>query len=114
MKQELEDFLQQTKTGSLPFSEVLQFIESRYKHTPTAFKNGEVENAASQNQGSAKVFAFAQLNGLSIEDTLYLFAEHYKAVLDHPDATDHQNIRQFMTNGWPGITFEGVALVPKP
>jgi len=59
------------------------------------------------------VFAFAQLNGLSAADTLYLFAEHYQSVLDHPDATDHQNIRQFMANGWDGIAFEGQALVAK-
>jgi HopJ type III effector protein. len=34
---------------------------------------------------------------------LSLFAEHYAAVLATPEATDHQNIRQFMQNGWDGI-----------
>ena len=84
-----------------------------YWHQPTAFKKGDAYNEATQNQGSAKVFAFAQLNGLSPEDTLYLFAEHYQAVLDTPAGTDHQNIRQFMANGWAGITFEGKALTEK-
>jgi hypothetical protein len=93
--------------------EVIAFIEAHYQHTPTAFKNGTAHNEATQNQGSAKVFAFAQLNKLNKEDTLYLFAEHYQSVLATPDGTDHQNIRQFMINGWQGIAFEGQALSPK-
>ena len=50
---------------------------------------------------------FARLNKLSREDTLLLFAEHYRAVLDDPEGTNHQNIRQFMENGWEGVEFEG-------
>ncbi len=95
------------------FADVLQFIDSRYQYQPTAFKNGEAYNEATQNQGSARVFAFARLNDLSKEDTLALFAEHYQAVLAHPDAADHQNIRQFIAHGWPGVVFEGEALQPK-
>ncbi len=95
------------------FKEVIAFIETYYQHQPTAFKNGEAYNEATQNQGSAKVFAFAKLNGLSKEDTLYLFAEHYQAVLNTPDATDHQNIRQFMLHGWQGVVLEGEALLAK-
>ncbi|MBL4677265.1 MAG: HopJ type III effector protein [Mucilaginibacter sp.] len=94
----------------MPFSDVLKFIETYYQYQPTAFKNGEAYNEATQNQGSAKVFAFAMLNGLNQGDTLYLFAEHYQSVLDNPTGTDHQNIRQFILNGWPGISFEGEAL----
>ena len=62
---------------------------------------------------SAKVFTFAQINNLSKEDTLTLFAEHYQAVLNTRNATDHQNIRQFMAHGWPGVVFEGQALLAK-
>ncbi|MBS1660709.1 MAG: HopJ type III effector protein [Bacteroidetes bacterium] len=102
--------LQQLRAGSLAFSDVLATIDAHYQHHPTAFKNGSVYNEATQNQGSARVFAFAMLNNLSEEDTLTLFAEHYRAVLNHPEATDHQNIRQFMSNGWNGIVFEGAAL----
>ncbi|MEK7739229.1 MAG: HopJ type III effector protein, partial [Pseudomonadota bacterium] len=58
-------------------------------------------------------FSFAQLNDLDQQQTLNLFAEHYAAVLATPDATDHQNIRQFMQNGWNGIKFEGNALTAK-
>ena len=61
-----------------------------------------------------KYFLFAQLNGLDQAQTLSLFAEHYAAVLATPDATDHQNIRQFMQNGWDGIQFgKGQALTAK-
>jgi hypothetical protein len=34
-------------------------------------------------------------------------------VLKHPEATDHQNIRNFMKTGWEGIRFEGEALKAK-
>ena len=113
MKQELQTLLSGLKENSITFIQVIEFIETYYQHHPTAFKNGEAYNEATQNQGSAKVFAFAKLNNLNTEDTLYLFAEHYQSVLATPDATDHQNIRQFMAHGWPGIVFEGEALVLK-
>lgn len=113
MQKQIADLLEQLKSKQVNFSEVIAFIESRYDHSPTAFKNGDAYNEATQNQGSAKVFSFAQLNALSEADTLILFAEHYQAVLDTPEATDHQNIRQFMANGWSGIVFEGTALQEK-
>ncbi|PTQ98130.1 HopJ type III effector protein [Mucilaginibacter yixingensis] len=113
MKDQLNTLLSSLKQGSVAFKDVIAFIETYYQHQPTAFKNGETYNEATQNQGSAKVFSFAQLNNLSKEDTLYLFAEHYQAVLDTPEAIDHQNIRQFMAHGWPGVVFEGQALTAK-
>ncbi|QHS62871.1 HopJ type III effector protein [Chitinophaga agri] len=113
MQAPVTTLIEQLKSNALPFKEVIEYIETYYQHQPTAFKNGEAYNEATQNQGSAKVFSFAQLNNLSKEDTLYLFAEHYQAVLNTPDATDHQNIRQFMQHGWSGIAFEGQALTAK-
>lgn len=113
MKKEINDLLNGIKQNQVVFADVLKFIETHYTHQPTAFKNGEAYNEATQNQGSAKIFAFAQLHQLSKEDTLLLFAEHYHAVLAHPNAIDHQNIRQFMANGWEEIKFEGTALVNK-
>ncbi|MEO7215095.1 HopJ type III effector protein [Mucilaginibacter sp.] len=113
MKEQLLALISGLKENTITFSEVIAFIETYYRHQPTAFKNGEAYNEATQNQGSAKVFAFAQLNNLRATDTLYLFAEHYQSVLAHPTATDHQNIRQFITNGWPGVVFEGEALIGK-
>ena len=113
MRDQLINLLSQLKNKTSKFNEVITFIETYYQHTPTAFKNGEAINEASQNQGSAKVFAFAQLNQLSAADTLFLFAEHYEAVLASPEAVDHQNIRQFMAHGWEKIAFEGEALTLK-
>ena len=108
-----QTLLAQLKDGSAKFADVIAFIEARYQHTPTAFQNGAQFNAATENQGSAKVFSFAQLEGLNQADTLSLFAEHYASVLATPEGTDHQNIRQFMQNGWDGVKFEGQALSVK-
>jgi len=108
-----QTLLAQLKDGSAKFADVIAFIEARYQHTPTAFQNGAQFNAATENQGSAKVFSFAQLEGLNQADTLSLFAEHYASVLATPGGTDHQNIRQFMQNGWDGVKFEGQALSVK-
>ncbi|MBC7400334.1 MAG: HopJ type III effector protein [Mucilaginibacter sp.] len=113
MNDQITTLLNNLKTNSIAFKDVIEFIETSYQHTPTAFKNGDAYNATAQNQGSAKVFSFAQINKLSAEDTLYLFSEHYQSVLNTPDAADHQNIRQFMAHGWPGIVFEGQALIAK-
>lgn len=108
-----QTLLAQLKDGSAKFADVIAFIEARYQHTPTAFQNGAQFNAATENQGSAKVFSFAQLEGLNQADTLSLFAEHYASVLATPEGTDHQNIRQFMQNGWDGVKFEGQVLSVK-
>lgn len=108
-----QDLLTQLQANQAKFVDVIAYIEARYQHVPTAFKNGQQHNAATENQGSAKVFAFAQQQGLDQAQTLSLFAEHYAAVLATPEATDHQNIRQFMQNSWNGIQFEGQALTAK-
>ncbi len=108
-----QSLLAQLKDGSAKFADVLAFIEARYQHTPTAFQNGAQFNAATENQGSAKVLTFAKIEGLNQQDTLSLFAEHYASVLATPEAIDHQNIRQFMQNGWDGVKFEGEALTAK-
>jgi len=113
MNEHIQQLLKQLKQNELSFNQVIDFINAHYQHQPTAFKNGNAFNEETQNQGSARVFAFAQLNNLSKEDTLSLFAEHYRAVLNTPDGTDHQNIRQFMQHGWQGIEFKGQARLAK-
>ncbi|NJI72925.1 HopJ type III effector protein [Sphingobacterium kitahiroshimense] len=95
------------------FSDVLNYIAARYEHTPTAFTNGNQVNQETENQGSAKILAFANLNNLDKDQTLALFAEHYEAVLNDPDGDNHQNIRQFMISGWDGVSFSGVVLTLK-
>jgi hypothetical protein len=113
MKDQISALLKGLKNNTVTFTDVIDFIQAHYQHQPTAFKNGDIFNEAAQNQGSAKVFTFAKIHTLSAEDTLYLFAEHYRSVLANPNGADHQNIRQFMANGWAGITFEGEALTAK-
>lgn len=108
----LNNFLNAVKANSpVNFSETIAVISENYAYQPTAFRNGSVENAAGQNEGSCKIFAFAKLNELSEVQTLSLFGDYYRVdVLENLDATDHQNIRQFMQHGWEGIVFEGEAL----
>ena len=113
MKAQIQELLASLKSESIQFSDVINFIENHYDHEPTAFKNGKVVNERTQNQGSAKVFGFAKIYELDQDDTLLLFAEHYKAVRQNPDGDDHQNIRQFLANGWSAIVFEGEPLTEK-
>lgn len=105
--------LEKLNQNEANFADVITYIEDNYTYTPSAFVNGGQENAVDQNQGSAKVFAFAKLNNFSEDDTLKLFAEHFQAVLENPEGTDHNNIRQFMQNGWEGVKFENEVLAKK-
>lgn len=108
----LKDFLAQIEANApVSFAETMAVISENYVYQPTAFRNGEIENAAGQNEGSCKIFAFAKLHDLTEIHTLALFGDYYHVeVLQNPDATDHQNIRQFIKNGWAGIIFENEAL----
>lgn len=110
MATNLHDALAQ---GTLKFSDVLAYIEQKYHYQARAFRNGTLHNQQHENQGSAKILSFAQLEGLNEHDTLTLFAEHYQHVLTHPEGTEHQNIRQFMQHGWQGVYFESLALSKK-
>lgn len=111
----LTDFLTKVKVNELvSFSDTISVISENYNYQPMAFKNGTVENSAGQNEGSCKIFAFAKLNNLSEGETLNLFGDYYRIdVLQNPNGTDHQNIRQFMQQGWMGISFEKDALTLK-
>ena len=112
----LEKFLEKlnTQPESIEFTETMSVIENQYQFTETAFTNGEQSNAAGENSGSCKLFSFAKLNQLSEAQTLACFGAYYRDdVLAHPDADDHQNIRQFMTNGWSGVKFSAEALAIK-
>ena len=94
----------------LVFTEVLAAIDAEFEFTPMAFTNGPLNNSAEQNQGSCKVFSFANQAGLSAPQTLLLFAEHYQSVVADPEGDAHGNIRQFMKTGWQGVSFAGKAL----
>ncbi|TDO99084.1 HopJ type III effector protein [Marinomonas balearica] len=96
------------------FSDVINTIETHYQFTPTQFQNGAQLNQEDQNNGSCKIFFFAQLHELNEQTTLNLFGEYYRTdVLQNPEGEDHQNIRQFIQNGWGGISFAATALTPK-
>ncbi len=112
----LNDFLAKLHTApdTLEFADTMAVIEALYDYTPTAFQNGEISNAAGQNGGSCKLFSFARLQGLNEAQTLACFGRYYREdVLQHPDANDHQNIRNFMKTGWEGVKFESEALTVK-
>lgn len=96
------------------FTDTMAIVEALYDFTPTAFQNGDLHNEAGQNSGSCKLFSFAKLQNFSVEQTLACFGDFYrKDVLENPDATNHQNIRNFIKTGWEGISFEGTALTEK-
>lgn len=99
---------------SISFTGVIAYIDENFDFTPTKFTNGETVNEANQNNGSCKVFSFAQLHQLSKDETLALFGDFYRTdVLQNPNGDDHQNIRNFMKFGWDGISFEGEALIKR-
>lgn len=114
----LEAFLDKIKAGEpVSFQDTIAVITQHYDYQPTAFSNGldqPVISQAGQNEGSCKIFSFAQLQQLSEAETLSLFGDYYRVdVLQNPDANDHQNIRRFMQDGWSGIAFQGNALQTK-
>ncbi len=108
------ELIEQLNRGPSDFDIVMQVIESEYNFMPSEFKNGQAINAENTNNGSCKIFAFGQLNGLSKQATLNAFGRFYtEDVLKHPENEDHQNIRNFMEFGWNGVRFEKKALALK-
>ena len=78
-----QELLAQLQAGTAKFSDVLAYIEARYQHTPTAFQNGAQHNAATENQGSAKVFSFAKLQGLDQAKTKF-FCRALRICISYP------------------------------
>ncbi len=109
----LEQFFLQlsTEPESISFEQSIQLIDSLYEFTPTSFINGDLQNAAGENNGSCKILAFAALHQLSEPQTLQLFGDYYRVeVMPDLKGTNHQNIRNFMRKGWDGVSFAGQAL----
>ena len=98
---------------TLQFNDGMSIIDALYDFTPCAFSNGNTQNAAGENNGSCKLFAFAKLNNFTEPQTLALFGEYYRDVLETPESNDHQNIRNFMKTGWAGIQFNTTPLTEK-
>ena len=113
----LADFLQklEREPHTVSFPETTTVIDEYYCFTPVPFTNGDLHNAAGENNGSCKIFAFAAIHGLSEQQTLHCFGDYYrKDVIGDPGGTDHRNIRQFMQTGWTGIIYENRALAARP
>lgn len=98
------------KSGEHAFADTLAFITAGYDYQPQAFTNGGVQNAAGQNEGSCKTLGLALLEGLSDEEALLAFGEHYRSVLGTPEGSDHSNIRALMAHGLAGVTFQAQPL----
>ncbi len=108
----------ETDPASVTFEQVIATIDTHFIYTPTRFSNGEgkhiVINEAGKNEGSCKIFAFADLCDLNEAQTLACFGKYYREeVLRNLKGTDHANIRTFMRFGWPGIEFDGQVLTPR-
>jgi hypothetical protein len=105
-----EEFINKLKTTpkNLEFSKTMAVIETNYEFTPTAFKNGVLQNNTGENSGSCKLFAFAKLQSFTKDETLAYFGQYYfEEVLKNPNGIGHQNIRNFMKTGFEGLIFVG-------
>ena len=115
----LNTFIDKIKAGEpVSFPETMAVITDHYHYQPSRFSNGigekQLVNDAGSNEGSCKIFAFAQIHNLTQQQTLELFGDYYhKDVLLNPDKNNHHNIRNFMEFGWEGIDFEQPALTPR-
>jgi len=114
---DLIKFVEQIKNRpeKIEFEEVIKVVDDFYSYTATRFSNGTeneiVENAAGENEGSCKIFSFAQLHQLDKTQTLNCFGHYYRDdVLKHPQGSDHANIRIFIKYGWQQIKFDSAAL----
>jgi hypothetical protein len=107
---ELQDFRAALRSGSHRFADTLQFVAEHYDYQPCAFGNGNLFNAAGENQGSCKLLGLALLENFSLEETLLAFGEHYRSVLQTPDGSEHANIRALQAGGLAGVHFESAAL----
>jgi len=112
----LSSFLEKLNSPvSVSFDETMAVITENYHYQATEFSNGLNEhtliNQAGTNEGSCKIFAFAKIHQLDQQQTLNLFGDYYRLdVLNDPQGTSHQNIRNFMKYAWEGICFKGEAL----
>jgi hypothetical protein len=109
----LNDFRAKLHSEHFTFADTLAFIAEHYQYQPSVFDNANVHNAAGQNEGSCKTLGLALLEGLSLEETLLCFGEHYRSVLATPDGNDHGNIRALISTGLAGVRFDQPSLQRK-
>ncbi len=112
----LNNFLQllEQNSAAVSFTDCIAVIDRHYHFTPAKFSNGEQHNPAGQNNGSCKIFAFGRLHQLSEAQVLACFGDYYRIdVLQNPEHSTHQNIREFIRHGWDGVQFEANPLILK-
>lgn len=63
---------------------------------PIGFTVGDHENIAGSNLGALVTLWYASELGMTVAEVLPLFAEHFAAVVENPEGTDHANIRALM------------------
>lgn len=107
-------FIEALRAETNSFQQTMDFIEANFEFTPVAFTVGEQQNELGTNQGSAKIFSLGKALTLTEAEVLQCFGDFYrKDVLEHPDAQDHQNIRNFIKHGWAGVSIDASALTSK-
>ncbi|MDC9714469.1 MAG: HopJ type III effector protein [Gammaproteobacteria bacterium] len=109
-----ETYLEELRSGAqMKFDDLMTLIEQNYDYTSAPFTNGDLHNAADENQGSAKLFCFGAIHQLTQLEVLHCFGEHYRSVLNSPEGDSHPNIRNFIVYGWEGLKFDSPVLVKK-
>lgn len=104
--QALPQFLAAIEADTHLFATTLAFINQWFEFTPSAFRNGTVNNNVDQNQGSCRVLSMALLLGLTAGQTLKCFGEHYRDVLATPGVDNHHNLRRLQKDGLTDIHFD--------
>lgn len=110
---DLTDFRARLHNENHQFADTLAFISAHYDYQPSAFTNGALHSDAGQNEGSCKVLGLALLEGLTLDETLLAFAEHYRKVQATPEDSDHGNIRSLLVSGLAGVDFSQAPLARK-
>jgi hypothetical protein len=109
-----ETFISGLDNATNTFQQTMDYIDNNFTFEAVAFTVGEQVNEQGTNQGSCKIFCLGKFLELTEAQTLQCFGDFYrKDVVEHPDATDHQNIRNFIKAGWAGVTIDASALKAK-
>lgn len=79
-----------------------------YKIPNSGFSIGNCVNGPNENTGSLLIFMYARAGKqvLSNDQIKELFAEAWDEVVEDPEGSSHQNIRNFIQYGIAGVVFE--------
>lgn len=99
------EFLKKINQPHHNFVDSLAFINTWFEFTPSLFNNNGLINNETENLGSAKIFALAQLLDLNKQQTLLCFGEHYRNLSQTPESS-HLNIRMLINTNLTGIVFD--------